>query len=85
MKEKISRFYREEEKNPRFLAEYVQAGYDSRQMARMTHVECFSLPVWEAGMGAAEEKDGAARYFVLFDYRNRNPLNREARAVLLPL
>ena len=84
-KEKISRFYREEEKNPRFLAEYVQAGYDSRQMARMTHVECFSLPVWEAGMGAAEEKDGAARYFVLFDYRNRNPLNREARAVLLPL
>ena len=85
VKEKISRFYREEEKNPRFLAEYVQAGYDSRQMARMTHVECFSLPVWEAGMGAAEEKDGAARYFVLFDYRNRNPLNREARAVLLPL
>ena len=84
-KEKISRFYREEEKNPRFLAEYVQAGYDSRQMARMTHVECFSLPVWEAGMGAAKEKDGAARYFVLFDYRNRNPLNREARAVLLPL
>ena len=85
VKEKISRFYREEEKNPRFLTEYVQAGYDSRQMARMTHVECFSLPVWEAGMGAAEEKDGAARYFVLFDYRNRNPLNREARAVLLPL
>ncbi len=85
VKEKISRFYREEEKNPRFLAEYVQAGYDSRQMARMTHVECFSLPVWEAGMGAAKEKDGAARYFVLFDYRNRNPLNREARAVLLPL
>lgn len=84
-KEKISRFYREEEKNPRFLAEYVQAGYDSRQMARMTHVECFSLPVWEAGMGAAEENDGSARYFVLFDYRNRNPLNREARAVLLPL
>ena len=85
VKEKISRFYREEEKNPRFLAEYVQAGYDFRQMARMTHVECFSLPVWEAGMGAAKEKDGAARYFVLFDYRNRNPLNREARAVLLPL
>ena len=85
VKDKISRFYREEEKNPRFLAEYVQAGYDSRQMARMTHVECFSLPVWEAGMGAAKEKDGAARYFVLFDYRNRNPLNRDARAVLLPL
>ena len=41
-KEKISRFYREEEKNPRVLTEYVQAGYDSRQMARMTHVECFS-------------------------------------------
>ena len=98
-KEKISRFYREEEKNPRFLTEYVQAGYDSRQMARMTHVECFSLPVWKPGVGAAEknteedrkkgirekEENGTERYFVLFDYRNRNPLNREAQVMLLPL
>ncbi len=106
-KEAISRFYREEEKNPRFLAEYVREGYDSRQMARMTHVECFRFPVWEAEWGereAAEEHageygsgklsepeernrkaDGAAGYFVLFDYRNRNPLNREARTMLLPL
>ncbi len=86
-KEKISRFYREEEKNPRFLAEYVQDGYDSRQMARMTHVECFGLPVWEESGKIREEagNDGASRYFVLFDYRNRNPLNREAKLVILSL
>ena len=86
-KEKISRFYREEEKNPRVLTEYVQAGYDSRQMARMTHVECFSLPVWEESGKRKEEagNDGASKYFVLFDYRNRNPLNREAKLVILPL
>lgn len=65
----------------------MQAGYDSRQMARMTHVECFSLPVWEESGKRKEEagNDGASKYFVLFDYRNRNPLNREAKLVILPL
>ncbi|HJA94585.1 MAG TPA: DUF4080 domain-containing protein [Candidatus Eisenbergiella merdipullorum] len=80
-KEKIRLFYREEEKAPRFLSEYVQAGYDSRQMARMTHVECFSFPVWEA----EREAGGAARFFVLFDYQKRDPLSREARTALLPI
>lgn len=38
-------------------------GYDSRQLEKMTHLEPFTYP---------------EPHFVLFDYRNRNPLNYEA-------
>ena len=80
-KERISRFYREEMKNPRFLADYVREGYDSRQMARLTHVECFRFPVWEERMRLPDGK----MYYVLFDYRGRDPLSRRARTEILPL
>ena len=66
-RKKLVRFYQREQETPEILKEYVREGYDSRQMARMTHVEYFSLPVWNGQTG-----------YVLFDYRRRNPLNKEA-------
>lgn len=92
IKEKINDFYKREEKEPHFLQDYVKDGYTSRQMARMTHIECFSLPVWEMpfpGMSQmpqmSEIPEKEEIYFLLFDYRKRNPLNLEARTILLPL
>lgn len=83
IKEKINDFYRREEKNPTYLTEYVQDGFTSRQMARMTHIECFTLPVWEKE--PLEHNNETAIYYLLFDYRKRNPLNQEAYTMLLPL
>lgn len=83
IKEKINDFYRREEKNPTYLTEYVQDGYTSRQMARMTQIECFTLPVWEKE--PLEHNNETAIYYLLFDYRKRNPLNQEAYTILLPL
>lgn len=42
-------------------------GFDSKQIEKMTHVEVF-------------EKDGNEIY-ILFDYKNRSPLNKQARIV----
>ena len=83
IKEKINDFYRREEKNPTCLTEYVQDGCTSRQMARMTHIECFTLPVWEKE--PLKHNNETAIYYLLFDYRKRNPLNQEAYTMLLPL
>lgn len=82
-KEKINGFYRREECSPSFLKEYVEDGYNARQMARMTHIECFTLPVWEKEN--PQGNGGGAVYYLLFDYRKRNPLNQEAYTMLLPL
>ena len=61
-------------------------GFNSRQMARMTHIECFRLSVWESPVpGMMETFPEEKIYFLLFDYRKRNPLNQEARTILLPL
>lgn len=65
-REAVRRFYQEEEKNRRYLHGYE--GFDSRQLAKMTHLE-----VIEEGRG------------LLFDYRNRDPLTKNARLVEVPL
>ncbi len=65
-REVVRRFYQEEEKNRRYLHGYE--GFDSRQLAKMTHLE-----VIEEGRG------------LLFDYRNRDPLTKNARLVEVPL
>lgn len=61
-KEQIRYFFKQEEEEPCFLPDYT--GYDSRQMAKMAHLE----PV----------TDGS---FLLFDYKNRDPLTYNARMV----
>ena len=61
-KKEVREFFMAEEENPKWLTDY--AGFDSRQMAKMAHLE--------------HMEDGT---FVLFDYKNRDPLSGNARAV----
>ena len=52
-------------------------GYDSKQLARMTHLEPFFYPVWE--MQSRETvKATTEPVFVLFDYGTKNPLTGDA-------
>lgn len=75
-KEKIRNFYENEAKNLQYLQGYEQ--FDAKQMARMTHLEGFSYPVWSMSY---EEviKPLFDKKFVLFDYKERNPLTYEAK------
>jgi len=75
-KETMREFYRKEEEERKYLPEYRD--YDSKQLARMTHMEPFFYPVWER---LAWESGKAAEepVFVLFDYEMRNPLTGDAR------
>ncbi len=75
-KEAIRSFYQKEEEQRRFLPDYI--GYDSKQLAKMTHLEPFSYAVWD------RENPAPSGGFVLFDYRKRSPLTYEARTVVLP-
>lgn len=68
----IREFYRREEQERIFLPAY--AGYDKKQLSKMTHLEPFTYSVWD-GEGA---KAGDICY-VLFDYKERNPLTYQAR------
>ena len=61
-KKEVREFFMAEEENPKWLTDY--AGFDSRQMAKMAHLE--------------HMEDGT---FVLFDYKKRDPLSGNARAV----
>ena len=61
-KREVREFFMAEEEDPRWLMDY--AGFDSRQMAKMAHLE--------------HMEDGT---FVLFDYKKRDPLSGNARAV----
>ena len=55
-------------------------GYQARQMARMTHLECFSYDFTALeGTGEVKPKE----QHILFDYQKRNPLNQEAATVIL--
>lgn len=83
-KQEITEFYKAEETNRTYLPDYTE--YDSKQLARMTHVEVFHYPVWEKEALAAARADGRVKQeeapaFVLFDYKNRSPLTYEARTV----
>ncbi|MBQ7777004.1 MAG: DUF4080 domain-containing protein [Lachnospiraceae bacterium] len=77
-KEFIRNFYKQEEASRKYLPTYN--AYDSKQLARMTHLEPFYYPVWEPRvretMRALQEPT-----YILFDYQERNPLNGEARTL----
>lgn len=84
--QEISAFYRRQEKEPDLLSGYVEKGYDSRQMMRMTHMDIFHYPVWDekwlSGVKFSElHREG--EWFVLFDYERRNPLNHDAEYVVV--
>ena len=79
-KEVMRDFYRKEEETRTYLPEYV--AYDSKQLARMTHLEPFTYPVWELEM-RGEVKASEEPVFVLFDYEKRSPLTGDARVVVI--
>lgn len=72
----IREFYQREEREHRYLPGYV--GYDSKQMSKMTHLEPFTYPVWDMKEEALEEP-----CYVLFDYRERSPLTKEAQTQMI--
>lgn len=79
-RETVWNFYQREEKNPVYLTEYK--GYHAKQMMNLTHLDVFSYPVWKELPGHIIKKLEQP-CFVLFDYRERNPLTQDARIVLL--
>lgn len=68
-KREFKEFYRSEEARD-ILPDYSE--YDSRQLEKMTHMEVFGI-------------DRGEKSYILFDYKNRNPLNRQARIVKVEL
>lgn len=73
-------FYENGEKLRKILPDYGE--YQSKQMARMTHMEVFHYPVWEAdGAGSMEKLE--APWLILFDYNRRNPLTNEAETKIV--
>ena len=75
-KEIVRTFYEKEVENYQFLSGYEK--YDAKQMARMTHLEKFTYPVWNTKYEDIVVPLTEERY-VLFDYLERNPLNYEAK------
>lgn len=68
-KDKIQEFYIKEAEKPDFLQEY--AGYQPKQLEKMTHLEIFTYNVLEG-------KEEKGNYPVLFDYRRRSFLTNNA-------
>lgn len=79
-KERVKGFYMEEERLKELLPAYRD--YQTRQIAKMTHMEVFTYCVWEdtaeGRMMKAAEETG-----VLFDYKNREPLTKAAGVHLM--
>ena len=86
-KDLIRGFYLQEEDERRYLSSY--AGYDHKQLSKMTHLEPFYYPVWNMDSWEEQkEKDsdsGSHRQpvFVLFDYGKRNPLTQDAETAVV--
>ncbi|MBQ7359384.1 MAG: B12-binding domain-containing radical SAM protein [Lachnospiraceae bacterium] len=83
-KEESREFYLQEEEKRTYLPTYQE--YDRKQLAKMTHLEPFYYPVWESAQRVGEGKEFLVEVqalpkpvLVLFDYKERNPLNFEAR------
>ena len=75
-KEIVRKFYEKEVENLHYLSGYEK--FDAKQMARMTHLEKFTYPVWNTNYEDIVNPLLEERY-VLFDYKERNPLNYEAK------
>ena len=73
--------------NDAFRLRKILPGYEEfqpRQIARMTHLEMFSYPVWESRGGAEWKMEKLAEQrMVLFDYRKRSPLTNEAEVMVV--
>lgn len=74
-REDFRRFYQREVTSPGSLKGYE--GYDSRQLAHMTHGEVFFYDVFHTG--------GTPPYLTVFDYRNRDTLTGNGAVVRVEL
>ncbi|MBR3645024.1 MAG: B12-binding domain-containing radical SAM protein [Lachnospiraceae bacterium] len=75
-KKTIVHMYVEEEQKREILPDYE--GFNSKQLAKMTHIEVFDFDV------TSYTKKGElikGTYFMVFDYKNRNPLDSGARTI----
>lgn len=75
-KQHIRSFYEREEMERVYLPAY--AAYDSRQLGKMTHIEIFDYPVWEADVSKRMKRLDSP-CMVLFDYKERDPLTYAAK------
>ena len=88
-RERICAFYQREERERLYLPDY--SDYDWKQLSKMTHLEPFYYPVWSGRelenvvrrQEGHQENTPAA--YVLFDYKNRNPLTSEAATAVIYL
>lgn len=69
--------YKKEEEERVLLPDYRE--YNSKQLSKMTHLEVFQYRVWEKG--SCEEMKASCA--VLFDYKKRNPLTRDAFTIVI--
>jgi len=84
--EQIWAFYQQEESEPVYLSAYRE--YHARQTMKMTHMEAFQYPVWEKDvnkiiLASKEAPKETAPAYVLFNYKQRNPLTGDAGTVKL--
>ena len=81
----LREFYQHEEQERKYLPSY--SGFDSKQLAKMTHVEFFHYPVWEKEDISIEEilkRKMDRPQPILFDYKERSRISKDSRFVVLP-
>ncbi len=79
-KEEQHQFYQEEEALRRLLPHYE--GHDKKQIMKMCHMDWFTYPVWDTEKAKQRQKlEKACK--VLFDYKERNPLTKDARIIVM--
>lgn len=76
-KKKIIEIYVKEEEERRLLPEYEQ--YNSKQMANMTHLEVFDFNIEKYIKTGVDDR---METYIIFDYKNRNPLNHDANIII---
>lgn len=81
-KQVFKEFYQKEKETGTYLPAY-HADYDSRQMAKMTHLEAFSYPVWLVRNQQINLEKLKKEQYILFDYQVRSPLDGEARTCII--
>ncbi|MBQ9765049.1 MAG: B12-binding domain-containing radical SAM protein [Lachnospiraceae bacterium] len=73
-KELVRAFFMREEAEYRYLSRELYGEYNSKQLAKMTHIESYDYNPYT---NAQED------IYILFDYKVRDALNHEARVVIL--
>lgn len=78
IKEELTQFYQNRHNIDTFLPDYWE--YNTKQIRRMTHIEFFDFDLYGT-IESGRKKEGSI--FVLFDYKNRNPLSHQAAFYML--